>query len=120
MPQRPSRGNRGRGGGGRAHRRGPAGQTEERRILLPRDNEIIGIVTNALGASKFRVLCSDHNERICSIPGRLKRQFWIKEGDMVLVRPWVVQGDEKGDVVYRYSIMDKETLRAKGFEIPKV
>ncbi len=113
------RGNRGRGGSGGAHRRGPA-QTEERKILLPRDNEVVGVVTNALGASKFRVLCSDHNERICAIPGRLKRQFWIKEGDMVLVRPWVVQGNEKGDVVYRYSIMDKETLKARGFEIPKV
>ena len=94
--------------------------TEERRVMLPRDNELIGIVINALGASKFRVLCSDHNERICAIPGRLKRQFWIKEGDMVLVKPWVVQGNERGDVVYRYSIMDKESLKAKGFEIPSV
>lgn len=95
-------------------------QTEERKVILPKDNEVIGIVTNALGASKFRVFCSDHNERVCSIPGRLKRRFWIKEGDMVLVKPWVVQGNEKGDVVYRYSIMDKETLKSKGFEIPSV
>lgn len=107
-----------RGGHG-SYRKRP-GQTEERRIILPRDNEIVGVVSNALGASKFRVQCSDNKERICAIPGRLKRQFWIKEGDIVLVRPWVVQGDEKGDVIYRYSIMDKDTLKQKGFNIPTI
>ena len=101
------------------HKR-PGGPPEERRIMLPRDNEIVGVVTNALGASKFRVLCNDNNERICAIPGRLKRQFWIKQNDIVLVRPWVVQGTEKGDIIYRYSIMDKETLKQKGIEVPKV
>ena len=95
-------------------------QPEERRITLPRDNEVVGVVVKALGASKFMVLCSDNRERICAIPGRLKRQFWIKEGDPVLVKPWVVQGDEKGDVVYRYSLMDKDTLRQRGFQIPQV
>lgn len=113
-----------RRGGGRGHfgrkpaRRGA--QPEERRIMLPKDNEVVGIVTKALGASKFSVLCSDSRERVCAIPGRLKRQFWIKEGDPVLVKPWVVQGDEKGDVVYRYSLMDKDTLKQKGFPVPQV
>lgn len=110
-----------RGGGGYRKPHGKPGQPpEERRIMLPRDNEIVGVVTKALGASKFSVLCSDNRERICAIPGRLKRQFWIKEGDPVLVRPWVVQGDEKGDVVYRYSLMDRDTLKQKGFPVPQV
>ncbi len=88
--------------------------------MLPKENEVVGIVTKALGASKFSVLCADNRERVCAIPGRLKRQFWIKEGDPVLVKPWVVQGDEKGDVVYRYSLMDKDTLKQKGFPVPQV
>ena len=95
------------------------GVPEEHRIMMPRDNEIVGVVLGALGASKFRVLCNDNNERICAIPGRLKRQFWIKENDIVLVRPWVVQGNERGDVIYRYSIMDRETLKQRGIVIPK-
>ncbi len=78
------------------------------------------MVAKALGASKFKVLCNDDRERICAIPGRLKRRFWIKENDLVLVKPWVVQGDEKGDIVYRYSLMDKDSLKAKGFAVPQL
>jgi translation initiation factor 1A len=84
---------------------------------IPKGNEVIGTVTKASGASNFIVACSDGNERTCTIPGRLKRRFWIKEGDVVLVRPWVVQTNERGDIVWRYSLMDKEKLRAKGFKI---
>ncbi len=87
-------------------------------LMLPRDNEIIGIVTKASGATNFLVFCSDKKERICAIPGRLKRRFWIKENDIVLVKPWVVQGNERGDIIWRYSIMDKSTLKDKGYEIP--
>ena len=96
------------------------GQPEEHRLVLPHGNEVVGIITKALGASKFAVLCSDNKERICAIPGRLRRHFWIKERDMVLVKPWIVQGDEKGDVIYRYSIIDKESLKSRGFNIPQV
>ncbi|MDE1823295.1 MAG: translation initiation factor eIF-1A [Candidatus Micrarchaeota archaeon] len=93
------------------------GQPEEHRFVLPRDNEVIGTVVKAQGASKFSVLCTDNKERMCSIPGRLKRRFWVKENDIVLVKPWVVQSDEKGDIVWRYSLMDKELLKQKGYNI---
>jgi translation initiation factor 1A len=95
------------------------GEEEEHRLILPREGEVVGLVSAALGASKFMVLCSDKNQRICSIPGRLKRKFWIKEGDLVIVKPWVVQGNEKGDIVWRYSIIDREGLKQRGFEIPE-
>ncbi len=85
---------------------------------FPRDSEVIGKVTRASGASNFLVSCSDGNERTCTIPGRLKRRFWIKEGDVVLVKPWVVQSNERGDIIWRYSLMDKDKLMAKGFKIP--
>jgi translation initiation factor 1A len=88
-------------------------------LMVPRSGEVIGLVTKAQGASNFLVMCSDKNERTCSIPGRLKRRFWIKEGDIVLVQPWVVQSDKRGDIIWRYSIMDKGLLEKKGFEIPK-
>ena len=53
------------------------------------------------------------------VPGWLKRKFWIKEGDLVIVKPWVVQGNEKGDIVWRCSIIDREGLKQRGFEIPE-
>ena len=96
----------------------PGHQEEQHRLILPRDNEIIGVVTKCSGATNFIVFCSDKNERTCAIPGRLKRRFWIKEGDIVLVKPWIVQGNERGDIVWRYSIMDKSLLKQKGYEVP--
>jgi translation initiation factor 1A len=88
-------------------------------LMVPRDDEVIGLVTKSLGATNFMVFCSDKNERTCSIPGRLKRRFWIKEGDVVLVKPWVVQGDKRGDIVWRYSMMDRDMLKQRGYEIPR-
>lgn len=92
---------------------------EVHELKLPQDNEIIGIVTKAVGASNFRIRCSDNLERMGSIPGRLRRRFWIKEGDLVLVKPWMVQGNERGDIVWRYSLGDKEKFKSMGVQIPQ-
>lgn len=88
-------------------------------LKLPENGEVIGIVTQTLGASNFKVRCSDNYERICSIPGRLKRDFWIKEGDLVIVRPWIAQSKERGDIVWRYSLGDRDRLKEKGYTIPE-
>ncbi|MGC9037701.1 MAG: translation initiation factor eIF-1A [Candidatus Micrarchaeia archaeon] len=86
-------------------------------LKLPQGNEVVGRVSQALGASNFKVRCADGYERLCSIPGRLKRDFWIKEGDLVLVRPWVVQTNERGDIVWRYSLGDADLLKKKGIPV---
>lgn len=86
---------------------------------MPKDTEVVGFVTQAVGASNFRVRCADNLERICSIPGRLRRRFWIKEGDVVLVKPWMVQGTERGDIVWRYSLADKDRLKMAGLKVPQ-
>ncbi len=88
-------------------------------LKIPESTEIIGLVTKAVGASNFKVRCTDNFERTCSIPGRLRRRFWIKENDLVLVKPWVVQGNERGDIVWRYSISDKEKFRNMGVKLPQ-
>ena len=87
-------------------------------LQVPQGADIVGVVSQAVGASNFRVRCSDNFERLCSIPGRLRRRFWIKENDLVLVRPWVVQGNERGDIVWRYSLGDKDRLKARGIAVP--
>ena len=78
---------------------------------MPQPGELIGKVVRIAGATKFLVRCTDSNERLCSIPGRLRRRFWIKENDIVIVRPWIVQTTERGDIVWRYSVMDIGKLR---------
>ena len=67
-----------------------------------------------MGASRMRVSCKDNKIRLCRIPGKLKRRIWIKEGDIVIVRPWAVQGDEKGDIVWRYTKPQVDRLINRG------
>lgn len=62
----------------------------------------------------MRVSCKDNKIRLCRIPGKLKRRIWIKEGDIVIVRPWTVQGDEKGDIVWRYTKPQVDRLINRG------
>lgn len=86
------------------------------RVRIPRGNEALGIVQQRLGGSRMRVTCLDGKERICRIPGRLRRALWVREGDVILVEPWELGGDEKGDVVYKYkSKAEVDFLKRKGY-----
>ena len=69
------------------------------RIKLPKHNQSLGIVDQRLGASRMKVKCLDGKTRICRIPGRLKRKLWVREEDIVLVEPWELGGDKKGDII---------------------
>ena len=79
-------------------------EEEVMRVPLPDKNkgEMFGIVDKILGGGRMIVLCADGKTRMCRIPGKIKRRMWIKEGDLVVVRPWEFQ-DDKGDVIYRYT-----------------
>lgn len=90
-------------------------EEEERRLRMPRKGEIFGKVIALLGGNRMRVACKDGKERIARIPGRLRRGMWIREGDIVLVKPWEIQGDIKGDLVYRYFPLQARILREKGY-----
>lgn len=90
-------------------------ETEVSRVKLPRNNQSFGIVDQRLGASRMRVRCLDEKTRICRIPGRLKRKLWVREGDLVLVEPWEMGGDEKGDIIFKYRPSQIEWLKRKGY-----
>jgi len=85
------------------------------RVRIPRRNEVLGIVEQTLGSKRFKVRCTDNKIRICRIPGRVKRDIWIKDGNMVLVEPWEIQGDERGDILYKYSKTQQAWLERKGY-----
>jgi len=84
------------------------------RVRLPRGREILGILDQRLGGSRSRVKCMDGKTRICRIPGRLKRKLWVREGDVLIIEPWELSGDKKGDVVYKYQKNQANFLRQKG------
>jgi len=84
------------------------------RVRLPREGEVLGILEQRLGGSRMRVRCFDGKTRICRIPGRLKKGLWVREGNILLIKPWEFGGDEKGDVIYKYKPNQVEILRKKG------
>src|SRR3990167_7790550 len=90
-------------------------QEEIKRVKLPRGNQCFGIVDQRLGASRMRVRCLDAKTRICRIPGRLKRKLWVREGDLVLVEPWELGGDQKGDIIFKYRPSQIDWLKRKGY-----
>ena len=83
------------------------------RIRQPRGNEVLGVVEALLGANKMRVRCQDDKIRLCRIPGKLRKSVWIKDGDVVLVAPWSIQGDRSGDIVFRYTQTQVAMLKRK-------
>jgi len=85
------------------------------KVRLPKGNEVIGIVEDRLGASRMRVKCLDGKERVCRIPGRLKKSLWVRPGDAVIVEPWEYGGDKKGDVIFKYRRSEIEYLAKKGY-----
>ena len=62
----------------------------------------------------MRVRCLDGKTRICRVPGRLKKKLWIREGDILLIEPWVLGGDEKGDVIFKYKPNQVDWLKKNG------
>ena len=91
-----------------------AEQEELRRIKLPRQNQVIGILDRRLGGSRCYVRCLDGKTRNCRIPGRLKRSLWIREGDLILVELWELEPDEKGDIIFKYTKSQVQMLKRRG------
>lgn len=85
------------------------------KIREPREGEIIGEVIEKLGGNRVSVECRDGYERICRIPGKLKKRIWVKPDDIVVIKPWEGEYEKKGDVVWRYNKNQIGYLKKKGF-----
>lgn len=83
------------------------------RIRLPRSNEVIGKVVQMMGFGKMTVKCTDGKIRLCRIPGRFRNRLWIRVNNIVLVKPWELAEDEKGDIIYRYTKAQSQWLEKK-------
>ena len=80
------------------------GGEEVGRLPLPRRNrgEIFGVASQLLGAARIRVMCEDNLSRMGRITGKMKKKMWIREGDLLILRPWGFQ-EGKADILFRYS-----------------
>ena len=93
-------------------------QSEEQelgRVKLPRGKQTFGILEQRLGGSRMRVRCLDGKTRICRVPGRLKKKLWVREGDVLLIEPWELGGEKKGDVIFKYTHNQANWLKRKGY-----
>lgn len=84
------------------------------RVRMPRKGEVLGFVVSMLGGGRLEVKCEDGNKRVCRIPGKIKRKIWIREGDLILIKPWEVQSNERGDVIWMYTKAQANWLKSKG------
>ncbi len=80
------------------------GGEEVGRLPLPRRarGEVFGLASQLLGAARIRVICEDGGSRMGRITGKMKKKMWIREGDLLILRPWGFQ-EGKADILFRYS-----------------
>lgn len=96
-------------------KKGSKGQEGPIRVKTPGKGQLLGIIEERLGNRRSKVRCSDGEIRICRIPGRVRRRMWTREGDIVLLEPWSVQENERGDLLQTYSKPQISWLERKGF-----
>lgn len=70
------------------------------------------------GASHIDIVCEDGVSRMGRIPGRFRKRMWVREGDLLIVKPWDFQ-PEKADIIYRYTGNQVHVMKRKGY-IPPV
>ncbi len=80
------------------------GGEEVGRLPLPRRprGEVFGIASQLLGAARIRVMCEDSVSRMGRITGKMKKKMWIREGDLLIIRPWGFQ-EGKADILFRFQ-----------------
>ena len=87
-----------------------AGSTERRAGKLPHGDMQFAVIREFSGGSRFVALCEDGKNRMVRIPGKSKRRMWCRVNDLILIKPWPIQGDSKSDLVYRYLPAEKNWL----------
>ncbi len=90
-------------------------EIEIARTRLPRTGEVLGVVEAMLGGDRVKANCTDGKIRICRIPGKLRKRVWINPGNLILIEPWHVQGEKRGDVAFVYTPTQANWLKRKGF-----
>lgn len=83
------------------------------KVRYPRDDEFIGIVEKRLGGSRMNIKAMDGREILARVPGAKKKFLWIREGDIVLLKPWEFD-KEKADLFYKYKPNEIKALEKKG------
>jgi translation initiation factor 1A len=87
----------------------------KKNMLMPNKFDVLGIVRKNLGSGRMLIQCQDGNIRVCRVRGKMMRRHWVRDGDVVLISPWDFEFDKKGDIIYRYTRNQADSLRNRGF-----
>ena len=79
-------------------------------IPRPKVTQLYATAYEFKGGSRLTVQCDDGKVRMGRIPGKIRKRAWIKLGDLLIIEPWVVQGDTKCDVKYRFTRTERERI----------
>jgi translation initiation factor 1A len=80
--------------------------------------EMLAVATELHGAGHIQVVCEDGVSRMGRIRGKHRKRMWVREGDLLIVKPWDFQ-PEKADILYRYNPTQAGAMKRRGY-IPSV
>jgi len=83
------------------------------RARWPKNGEIIGTIIQRYGGNRMEVMATDGKTRNCRVPGKYKRQLWLRPKDIVLIKIWEFD-KTKGDIIYKYKPNEVTQLKKKG------
>ena len=86
-------------------------ESDLKEMRLPEEGELFGRVLKMLGGENVMVKCTDGLTRRGRIRGKLKRRVWIRDNDIVIIAPWDFKNDERGDIVWRFTLPQVEWLK---------
>ncbi|GFN39793.1 MAG: translation initiation factor 1A [Marine Group I thaumarchaeote] len=93
-------------------------ESQLKEIKLPQEGELLGRVVKLLGSDHIMVKCTDGKTRMGRIRGKLKRKIWIRDNDIVILAPWDFKQDERGDIIWRFTLSQMDWLKNNG-HLPK-
>lgn len=106
-----------KGKGGKRHRRGKKGADEPEKVNAPfkKEGQEYAQVTKLLGNCRLHAkLFGSEGEKLCIIPGKLKKRCWINKEDIILVGTRDDYSDGKCDVLYKYTPKEARQLVKAG------
>jgi translation initiation factor 1A len=81
-------------------------------------HEMFALAQQLLGSTHIRIICEDGKSRLGRIPGKMRKKKWIRENELLIVKPWPFE-DEKADIVFRYTKTQAVHLSRRG-KLPPV
>jgi translation initiation factor 1A len=103
--------------GGKGHKKKKNScDREERKLIFAEDDQLYAIVKKKLGGPMVVATCSDGEDRMCRIRGKMFKRVWINIEDLILV---TVRKDDtedkKADIIHKYDESEARKLKRDGF-----